>query len=163
MGQIDIVTKQIRKPKSAVQLEALSFFFPECSATCSTASRAPSRGLSGSTFTSGVLVNSCSSVTLAQAVKAPWLEGEEDDIHIDTHKQFTYFQCDKARLLLGCVWVYFDCLAGLELLQVCKPVTCLTCTLAIKCTAKEMHGCTNSREISLWKFNTISKIPWCHY
>ena len=135
--------------------------FPECSATCSTASRAPSRGLSGSTFTSGVLVNSCSSDTLAQAVKAPWLEGEEEDIHIYkyTQTQFTYFQCDKARLLLGWVWVYFDCLAGLELLQVCKPVACLTCTLAIKCTAEEMHGCTNCREISLWKFNTISTIP----
>lgn len=47
------------------------------SATCSTASLAPSRGLSGSTFTSAVWVNTCSSDTLAQAVKAPWLRGEE--------------------------------------------------------------------------------------
>ncbi|XP_045885882.1 dysbindin domain-containing protein 1 isoform X1 [Micropterus dolomieu] len=42
----------------------------------------------------------------------------------------TYFQSDKACLLLGPVWVYFDSLAGLELLQVCKLVACLNCTLA---------------------------------
>lgn len=51
------------------------FFFH--SATCSTASLAPSRGLSGSTFTSTVWVNTCSSDTLEQAVKAPWKRGKE--------------------------------------------------------------------------------------
>lgn len=42
------------------------------SATCSTASLAPSRGLSGSTFTSAVWLNTSSSDTLEQAVNAPW-------------------------------------------------------------------------------------------
>lgn len=51
----------------------------------------------------------------------------------------TYFQSDKAGLLLGSVWVYFDCLAGLELLQVCKPVACLNCTLASVHTVEEAH------------------------
>lgn len=48
------------------------------SATCSTASLAPSRGLSGSTFTSAVWVNTCSSDTLEQAVNAPWVRGKEE-------------------------------------------------------------------------------------
>ena len=47
------------------------------SATCSTASLAPWRGLSGSTFTSAVCTNTCSSDTRSQAVRAPWLRGEE--------------------------------------------------------------------------------------
>lgn len=46
-------------------------FFQQCSATCSTANRAPSRGLSGSTFTSAVWAKACNSATLPQAPKAP--------------------------------------------------------------------------------------------
>lgn len=58
----------------------------------------------------------------------------------------TYFQGDKACLLLGSVWVNFDCLAGLELLQACKAVTCLTCTLVNRCTGKDMYACTETRQ-----------------
>lgn len=58
----------------------------------------------------------------------------------------TYFQGDKACLLLGSVWVNFDCLAGLELLQACKAVTCLNCTLVNRCTGKDMYACTETRQ-----------------
>lgn len=58
----------------------------------------------------------------------------------------TYFQGDKACLLLGFVWVNFDCLAGLELLQACKAVTCLNCTLVNRCTGKDMYACTETRQ-----------------
>lgn len=43
----------------------------------------------------------------------------------------------KSKLLLRSVWVDFDCLTGLELLQVYTPVACLTCTPAIKYTVKK--------------------------
>lgn len=63
------------------------------SATCSTASLAPSRGLSGSTFTSAVWVNACSSDTLEQAVNAPWVRGKEGGKanHSSYLTQNTYF------------------------------------------------------------------------
>lgn len=60
------------------------------------------------------------------------VEREEGNNDGSFHSDATYFQSEKARLLLRSVWVDFDCLAAPELLQVCQPVACLSCTLVIK-------------------------------
>lgn len=74
----------------------------------------------------------------------------------------TYFHGDKACLLLGSVWVNFDCLAGLELLQACKAVTCLNCTLVNRCTGKDVCMHRDKTAISDSKFKNISqKLCWC--
>lgn len=108
------------------------------SGTCSTASLAPSRGLSGSTFTSAVRVNTSRSDTLEQALRAPCVKGKEERaVHSFQSLPYTYFQSGKASLLLRPVGVDFDCLAGPELLELCELVASLTCTLAGKYTADE--------------------------
>lgn len=78
--------------------------------------------------------------------KHPTAERKASD---DRFLKSTYFQGDKACLLLGSVWVNFDCLAGLELLQACKAVARLKGTLVNRCTGKYMHACmhTETRQL----------------
>lgn len=73
----------------------------------------------------------------------------------------TYFQGDKACLLLWSVWVYFHCLAGLELLQDHESVTGLVCTLANKCIVNVMQGIVNTEQLKMETIRTRTK-KWLH-
>lgn len=64
--------------------------------------------------------------------RRPGSEGKTETMTARFHSSATYFQSEEARLLLRSVWVDFDSLAAPELLQLCQPVACLNCTLAIE-------------------------------